>query len=241
MKMKKLITALAALFITLSVFSQGSYDDLMIIRADADWEKLIKHSERYTLKGSSSKDAEPYYYLALGLYKISFQATRSSAYKNAYQDAFNAIGKMIRNDKTGEIQNKYSEFLNELKLSLMEIIQNEVENEEYRRAFGWSMRLYKFGRDYVPALYLEGALRSRNNDNSTARIKWEEASKLIKDAKVDDWSEADQKLLMLGLYQSAKALKDVRQVDKAKEMMNIGAPYFEDDERWQEKYDEIIN
>ncbi|RYM30824.1 hypothetical protein ERX46_17230 [Brumimicrobium glaciale] len=239
--MKNIITALTVLFISLSVFSQETFEDLLIIKADADWEKLIKHSERYTNKSSSDKEPVPYYFLAYGLYKISFQAERGDEYKGAYKDAFTAIGKMLRYDKTGEVQEKYSEFINELKLSLLEIIQNETDNEEYRRAFGWTMRLYKFGRDYVPALYLEGALRSRNNDQSTARIKWEEANTLVKDQKIGDWSEADQKLLMLGLYQSAKALKDLRQPDKAKEMMDIGAPYFEEDKRWEANYDDIVN
>lgn len=241
MKMKKLITAFTALFITLSVFSQGSYEDLLIIKADADWEKLIKQSEKYTLKSSSSKDAEPYYYMAYGLYKISFQAERDDEYKNAYKDAFTSIGKMLRYDKSGEIESKHEEFVSEMKLSLLEIIQNEVDNEEYRRAFGWAMRLYKFGRDYAPALYLEGALRSRNNDLTTARIKWTEGDKLLQEADVQYWTEADKKLLMLGLYQSAKVLVHLRQVDAAKEMMNIGAPYFEDNERWSENYDEIVN
>ncbi|WP_146194094.1 hypothetical protein [Brumimicrobium oceani] len=239
--MKTIFTALTALLISFSVFSQNDYSDLLIIQADTDWEKLIKHAERYTQKGSTEKDAEPYYYLAYGLYKISFQATRSDAYKNAYKESFTAIGKMLRYDKSGDVQAAQSEFINEMKLSLLEIIQNETDNEEYRRAFGWAMRLYKFGRDYAPALYIEGALRSRNNDQSTARIKWEEGNKLTKDAQIGDWSEADQKLLMLGLYESAKALVDLRQPDKAKEMMDIGAPYFEEDKRWQAQYDEIVN
>lgn len=239
--MKKLITVFTALFLALTVFSQNSYEDLLIIKADGDWEKLIKQSEKYTLKSSSSKDAEPHYYMAYGLYKISFQAERSDQYKNAYKDAFTSIGKMLRYDATGEVQSKQEEFISEMKLSLLEIIQNEVDNEEYRRAFGWAMRLYKFGRDYIPALYLEGALRSRNNDQSTARIKWKAADELVQDANIASWSDADKQFLMLGLYQSAKVLVELRQPDTAKEMMNVGAPYFEDNKRWQEKYDEIVN
>ena len=241
MKMKKIITAIAVLFMTLNVFSQNTFEDLLIIKADADWEKLIKHSERYTNKSSSEKEPVPYYFLSYGLYKISFKAQRDEEYKGAYKDAFTAIGKMLRYDKTGEVEEKYSEYIGELKLSLLEIIQNETDNEEYRRAFGWTMRLYKFGRDYVPALFIEGALRSRNNDQSTARLKWTEANKLIKDQQIGDWSDADKKLLMLGLYQSAKALKDLRQPDKAKEFMDIGAPYFEEDKFWKSNYDDIVN
>ena len=238
--MKKLLTVITLLFISMSSFSQD-YEDLLIIKADGNWDDLIKKSEKYTLKGSSEKDALPYYYLAYGLYKISFEADRNDKYKNAYKDAFTAIGKMIRNDKDGSVQEQHAEFVDELKLSLLEIIQNEVENDEYRRAFGWVMRMYKFGRDYAPVYYLEGALRYRNNDKSTATVKWKAGDDLLVDANINSWSVADKKIFMLGLYESAKALKQDRQMDKAKEIMNIGAPYFEDDKRWDAYYDEIVN
>ena len=239
--MKKLITALTAIFLTLTVFSQDTYENLLIIKADGDWEKLIKKAERYTNKSSSSKEPEPYFYLSYGLYQISFQAERGEEYQGAYKDAFTAMGKMLRYDESGETESKFNEFISELKLSLLEIIQNEVDNEEYRRAFGWTMRLYKFGRDYIPALYLEGALRTRNNDSTTGRNKWEEADKLMAEAQVESWSDADKKLLMLGLYQSAKALKDMRQISQAKQMMDLGDPYFGDIKFWQENYDDIVN
>jgi hypothetical protein len=239
--MKKLLTVITALLISMSSFSQNTYEDLLIIKADGNWEDLIKKAEKYTLKGSSEDDALPYYYLSYGLYKISFQADRDEKYDNAYKDAFTAIGKMLRNDKSGEVQEKYAEFMGELKLSLLEIIQNEVENGEYRRAFGWTMRMYKFGRDYAPVYYLEGALRYRKNDKSTANVKWKAGDELIKEADINSWSEPDKKIFMLGLYETAKALKEDRQIDKAKAVMNIGAPYFEEDKRWQVYYDEIVN
>ncbi|HZH85883.1 MAG TPA: hypothetical protein VFD77_01110 [Brumimicrobium sp.] len=239
--MKKTLTIIITLFISISSFSQNTYEDLLIIKADGNWDDLIKKAERYTLKGSTEKDALPYYYLAYGLYKISFQADRDEKYKNSYKDAFTAIGKMLRNDKSGEVQEKHADFVDELKFSLLEIIQNEVENDEYRRAFGWTMRLYKFGRDYTPVYYLEGALRYRNNDKSTANSKWKAGDDLLKDADINSWSEPDKKIYMLGLYETAKALKEDRQIVKAKEVMNMGAPYFEEDKRWKVYYDEIVN
>lgn len=239
--MKKLLTIITTLLISLSSFSQNNYEDLLISKADGKWEDLIKKSERYTLKGSTEKDAVPYYYLAYGLYKISFQADRGDRYKNAYKDAFTAIGKMLRNDKDGSVAEEYAEFIDELKLSLLEIIQNEVENDEHRRAFGWVMRFYKFGRDYTPVYYLEGALRYRNKDKSTAAVKWKAGDELLKEDNINSWSEPDKKIFMLGLYESAKALKEDRQIDRARDVMNIGAPYFEENKRWKVYYDEIVN
>ncbi len=239
--MKNLLTLVFTLFIAVSTFAQGDYQDLLIIKADGDWEELIKKSERYTLKSSSEDDAIPYYYMAYGLYKISFVGDRDEKYDNAFKDALTAISKMIKKDKNGEVQEKHAEFINELKMNLLELIQNEFGNDEYRRAFGWVMRLYKFGRNYPQAKYLEGVCRYRNTDKSTARLKWKEGQELLESSEPNSWGEADKQLMMLGLYESAKVLKESRQSDRAKEIMNLGAPYFEDNDKWQEYYDEIVN
>tara|TARA_B100000508_G_scaffold140088_1_gene140089 strand:- start:10727 stop:11473 length:747 start_codon:yes stop_codon:yes gene_type:complete len=239
--MKKLLTLFFTVFIATTFYAQGDYQDLLIIKADGDWEQLIKKAERYTMKGSTEDDAVPYYYLAYGLYKISFIGDRDEEYDNAFKDALTAIGKMLKKDETGEVQEKYAEFINEIKMNLLELIQNEFGNDEYRRAFGWVMRLYKFGRDYPQAKFLEGVCRYRNTDKATARMKWKEGQELLENSDPTSWGEADKKLMMIGLYESAKVLKESRQNDRAKEFMNLGAPYFEDNEQWQTYYDEIVN
>lgn len=239
--MKKALFFITFLFTSVSLFSQNDYSDLLIMRADGDWDKLIKKAEQYTLSNKTKKDAEPYYYLTYGLYKISFEADRDDKYKNAYRDAFTAVGKLVRADRDGSVMRKYSEFFDELKLSLIEIVENELEAEQYRRAFSWVMRLYRFGRDYVPAYYLEAPLRYRNDDPSTARTKWQDGEKLLENEDIASWSEVDKKIFMIGVYQSARVLKENLQADRAKEMMNMAAPYLEEFERWEEYYDDIVN
>lgn len=237
----KILTFVITLVITATTFAQDEYQDLLFLKADGDWDKLIKKSERYTMRGRTEDDVLPYYYLAYGLYKISFVGDRDEKYDNAYKDALTAIGKLLKKDETGEVQEKYAEFLVEVKMSLLELIQNEFGNEEYRRAFGWVMRLYKFGRDYTPAKYLEAVCRYRNMDKATARMKWKQGKELMEQTDPSQWDEADRELMMLGLYESAKVLKESRQNKRAKEMMNMGAPYFEENEQWQDYYDRIVN
>ena len=48
-------------------------------------------------------------------------------------------------------------------------------------------------------------------------------------------------MFMYGVLYSADALKNKRQKDKAKELLNKVAQFFEEDETWKEKYDEIVN
>lgn len=260
--MRNLLTIIITLFISATLYSQKPYEELIILKADGNWDKLIKTSESITLNKKTHKDPLPYYFLAYGLYKMSFVADRDEKYKSAYKSSFTAISKMLRYDSDGSVERNHEEFVNELKLSLLEIIQNELGNEDYRRGFGWAMRFYKFGRDYVPAYFLDGALRYRKGDNSTARTKWDVGRALLEpdDDKVNNsvaqgirrrmspekrdinsWSKADKKIFMVALYQSALVLKENLQADLAKDFMNIGAPYFEDNETWNAYYDEIVN
>lgn len=260
--MRNLLTIIITLFVSAALYSQDSYEDLLILKADGNWDKLIKTSESYTVNNKTHKDAIPYYYLAYGLYKMSFVADRDEKYKGAYKSSFTAISKLIRYDESGSVQEKHADFISELKLSLLEIIQNDLGNDDYRRSFGWAMRFYKFGRDYIPAYFLDGALRYRKGDNSTARTQWEVGRALLepdddkvnnsvaqgirrrmdpKKRDINQWSDADKKIFMVALYQSALVLKENLQADKAKDFMNIGAPYFEENETWKGYYDEIVN
>jgi hypothetical protein len=241
-KMKNLLTLTTLLFMSLATFSQVDEEELIILKADRDWEKLIRTAEKYTQKDDTKNNPLPYYYMAYGLYKISFIGDRDEAYKNAYKDALSVVGKMMRKDDDGRIQKEYEEFFVELKLSLLEIIRNDFDAEEYRRSFGWVMKIYKFGRENIAGKFLEGAVRYRNNDKSTAKTKWKEGRELIAQvASANEFDAADREMIKYGLYHAAKCRKDARQQDEAKEIMNLGAQWFEDEKDWQRYYDEIVN
>jgi hypothetical protein len=240
--MKKLILfAISAVF-SLTVFSQGEYDELLILKADQNWEKLIRQAEKLTLKESTKNDPLPYYYMAYGLYKISFIGDRDEAYKNAFKDAIAIIGKMDRKDADKAVFNKYMDFFNDVKSTLFELIRNDLEAADYRRGFGWVMKLYKFDRDDIGGKLLEGACRYRNGDKATARTKWKEAKDIITATKsTDGWMPIDREIIKFGLYETAKCHLDARQPAEAKAVMNLGAQWFEKDKDWKKLYDEIVN
>lgn len=240
--MNKLFTLLATLFFGFTVFCQIDEEELLILKADRNWEKLITKAEKYTTSSKTKNDPLPYYYMAYGLYKISFIGDRPDEYKNAYKDALTTVGKMQRKDSDGSVQKEYEDFFVELKLSLLEIIRNEFEADEYRRAFGWVMKIYKFGRDNISGKYLEGTCRYRNTDKATARTKWKEGAELISEVESPStFDEADREMIKFALYEAAKCQKEGLQMDNAKEIMNLGAQWFEEDEDWQRYYDEIVN
>lgn len=245
--MKIILATILFFIISLSGFSQlfqsdQDYEDLMIMKADQSWKKLIIQADKYTSRNRTKDDAEPYYYLAYGLYKISFIGDRPDEFKNAYKDALTTVGKMARKDEDNEIYNKYEDFFIELKLSLLEVIRNEIESDDYRRAFGWVMKIYKFGRDNISGKFLEAACRYRNGDKATANSRWREGRELIDELEsTSSWDKADREMIKFALYESAKALKESRQQDEANEIMNLGAQWFEEDKDWQMYYDKIVH
>ncbi len=238
-----LLSVFMLTFIGTKSFAQNDedYEELLILKADQNWEKLIRQAEKMTNKTKYKNDPMPYYYLAYGLYQISFIGDRDDSYKNAYKDALTAVGKMGRKDSDGAVLEEYEEFFNELKYSLYEIIVNEIEADEYRRAFGWVMKIYKFDREHIGGKYLEGACRYRNGDKGTARVKWKDGLELLKALEdTSELMEADLAFIKLGLYESAKAQKESRQIDAAREIMNLGQKFFDSDEEWGRWYKEIM-
>lgn len=240
--MKKVL-ALLFLVVGLVAYAQPpEYDDLTIYKADDNWEKLIRAAEKYTLKDDTKSDPLPYYYLAYGLYEISLIGDRDEEYKNAFKDALTTTGKFSRKDKDGSVYQEKREFFDMLKMQLVKTIQFDIEAGDYRKSYSWIMKVYKFNKDDVGAKYLEGACKYRAADKSTARLKWREANAMLDEVtSVEDWSEADMALLKMGLVESALILNESRQEDTAKELMNKGKQWFEDDEIFMEKYDEIVN
>lgn len=240
--MNKLLTLVTTVFFGLTVFCQIDEDELLILKADRNWEKLIRTAEKYTTSNKTKNEPIAYYYMAYGLYNISFIGDRPEDYKNAYKDALTTVGKMQRKDADGAVQKEYEDFFVELKMSLLEIIRNEFDAGEYRRAFGWVMKIYKFGRDNISGKFLEGACRYRNTDKATARTKWKEGAELISQIESPkEFDKADLEMIKFALYEAAKCQKEGRQIEDAKEIMNYGAQWFEEDENWQRYYDEIVN
>jgi hypothetical protein len=240
--MKKLVL-IAALFTSKLLFAQGpGYDDLRILYADGNYEKLVRASEKYTLNDKTKKDPLPHMWMARGLYKVSMSGTTDEAYKNAYKDAIGALGKSIKNDASGEVQREYVEFFDEFKNSLVEIIRNELEAPDYKKASPWILKYYKINMKSIGAKYLDGVCKFRNADKGGANAMWKEADILLKDvANIDDWCKAEKDLLMMGIIQTAECYVTMKQMTKAKDVMGKAAHWFEKNADFKAKYDEIVN
>ena len=226
------------------MFAQD-YDDLKILYADGNYEKLVKEGAKYTENDKTKKDIMPYFWTAKGYYKISLSGNPDPDYKNAFKDAIKYLGKGIKYDlkyNDGSTIEDEREFVDEFQLSLFEMIDNEVTSGGYKKAYSWAIKYQKITTVTVGVKYVMGACKHFDQDRTTARTYWQEADAELKDVEsLDSWSEADRKMLKLGILSSAKAMKESRQADKAKALLGKAAQWFEDDDDWKEKYDEIVN
>ena len=68
-----------------------------------------------------------------------------------------------------------------------------------------------------------------------------EKGKIPQVGSASEFDKADREMIKFGLYHAALALKDSKQLASAKEIMNLGAQWFEDEKDWQRYYDEIVN
>tara|TARA_B110000503_G_C7030420_1_gene363755 strand:- start:3 stop:737 length:735 start_codon:yes stop_codon:yes gene_type:complete len=244
--MKNSLLLITALFISGLAYSQSpNYDDLKILYADANYEKLAKVAAGYTEKDKTKKEIPPYIWLSKGLYKISLSGTDNEKFKNAYNDAIKYLSKGIQYDikyNEGSTIAEHKEFIDKFQLSLFEIIDNEISDENYGRAYGWGIKYNKITTNQIGPKYLMGACKYEDQDKPTARTLWQEGNKMLEElTSIEGWSEADLKMFKAGLLYSASALKKTRQGDKAKDLLNKSAQWFEDDDDWKVQYDEIVN
>jgi hypothetical protein len=241
--MKKLIL-LSILFISANTaFSQApDFDDCKILFADGSFEKLVVKAEKYTMKDDYKKNPIPYMWLSKGLYKISISGNSDPKYKNAYKDAIGAMSKSIKYDKDSSIQVLNEEYINELRMSLVQRMDNDISAEDFRKASGWVNKYSKISSNDVGGQLLAGACKYKANDKGGAKTLWTEANKTLNTINsVENWCPADLLLLKIGVLNTVECQMAARQADKAKELLNKVAPWFENDDDFKAVYDEVIN
>lgn len=216
-------------------------DELKIMYADGNYEKLIAKSEKYADKDDSKKNPFVYLWMARGYYGISRSGEADPEFKNAFKNGMSAFAKAVKyDDSTTRALVKHGEFVKEFTLSAAERIVNDVEVEDYRKAYGWGVKYGKMAKDPAGYLFLEGALKYRNADRSGANNSWKEAEKLLEKVEsLNGWWDADIKLLKHGVIETARCHLTSRQVDKARDVLDKYKKFFENDLDYQEAYEEL--
>lgn len=241
--MKRISALLALLIYCGSSLAQApEYNDLRILFADANYEKLITQATKYTEKESTKNDALPYLWLSKGLYGISQKGEVDEIYKNAFKESISALGNFRKKDKDGSLYQENIEYVDKLKKAVIESVMNEIDAKAYKKAVPMLTKYYKISPDDLGAKYLEAACKFRDADKSGANTIWKESEKkLAALTTIDNWTETDKLLFKTGVLQSAECYIASKQVDKAKTLLNKVKQWYEDDEDFMAKYNELIN
>lgn len=241
--MKNLLGLLLLLMCQAYSYAQApDYDDLKIMYADAKYEKLVAAADKYSQKESLKKDPYPFIWLAKGLYKISLTGTDNEKFKNAYKDAIGALAKCMKIDKDSSCYNTHREFIDEFQMSLVERVNNAVSQDKIKDAAGWATKFYKISSHPIGPKYIEAAGKYRAADKGGAAALWKECDKLMVGiTDVEAWTNADKSLFRIGVLLTADCYVDARQKEKAVELLNKVAQWFEDDTEFKARYDEIVN
>lgn len=241
--MKLFIATVIGLFFGFAAQAQSpDFDDLKILYADANYEKLVSHCEKYADKDNTKKDPWVYLWMAKGYYKISVSGEGGEDFKNAFKDAIGALGKMMKYDADGSCAKENDEFMVKFTNACIERIMNDVGAEDYRKAYGWNIKYMKISENPVGAQFMEGACKFRNADKGGANAAWKLAEASLSDVKsIDDWTDADVLLMKMGIIQTAECYVSARQLDKAKSLLNKAAPWFENDEEFKAEYEKVVN
>jgi hypothetical protein len=239
--MKKIFAILGLLIYCGSAKAQApDYNDLIILFADAKYEKLISSAQRYTEKESTSQDALPYLWLSKGLYAMSQQGDKGPEYKNAFKEAIAALGNFRKKDKDGTLFQVHIEYIDKIKTAVLEQVTNEIDAKAYKKATPILAKYYKISPDDVGAKFLEAACKYRDGDKSGANTIWKETDKKMAALEnLDKLGEVDKMLFRTGVFETAECWISSKQVDKAKKLLDKVTPWFEDDEEFKTRLDSL--
>ncbi len=218
------------------------YDDLKMLYADGKYEKLVAKADAYSQKEELKKDPFPLMWLCKGLYKISLSGTDDEKFKNAYKDAIGAMAKVVKIDKDSACINTHREFVDEFQNSMVERVNNAIAANKVKDAATWAGKFYKLTTHPIGPKYIEAAAKFMANDKGSAATIWKDCEKLMAGIKdLSGWSKADKDLFRIGILLTAECYISNHQKEKAVDLLNKVAQWFEEDEDFKTRYNEIVN
>ena len=219
------------------------YDDLLIMYADGNYEKLLKEAEKYTQKDDSKKDALPFYYLAKCNFEMSKDQKWAEKYPKAANDAVRYAGNCIKKDKEGTVYEENLDFFTDLKISVVEDIRNMVDGGQYAKLMGGISKLHRFDSQDVGSYFLKAAAQYQEKDKGGAKLSAEEAYKRLDEVtNADDWRLIDKEMLKIGVIEYCNAqINIMRLTEPAKDLLGRVKQWLENDEEFMAYYNQVVN
>lgn len=230
------------------------YEDLLVLLVDEKYEKCYDKCVKYTENDKTKKDPLPYLYCSQALFAMSQDHKYIETFPNAYKDALSWAGKYRKKDKAYAYRTDAEPFIEELKLVVLEEIDNyllEATEKSYKKGLSIMKKVTKIDPDCGGALLLRGQLEILTKNKTEGKKMIVEGFGLIDkigtEVEFGDLTLTQQKYMKYAIMFSAK-LSIEKDLSGARDIISKGQPYFgeerddcliEDNADWDKLYKEI--
>lgn len=237
--MKYFLLILTFVSSSFSIFSQESYEDLINLRVDEKYEKLLYKSEKYTLNDKTKKDPLPYLFLSIGYYEISKLAEMQEDYPKAFKNSLKYAVKYVKKDKSLAFFDDYIDYFEELRHSTLIEAEALYDQEKYSKVKSYCKYLFKIDENDIGAHVLNGVCLEKIKYTKEAIEAIAKAKELLESGGINSLSREQLTLLKLSLIKMAEYYEGVGKASLAKEFMEYGMDKFGDDNSYSITYDNL--
>ena len=244
------------------IIVSNNLDELTQIHADSSFIKLVKKSSDYTVKPKYANDPTPHIFLAKGYYGMYRKDLKDPAISDPYEEAITATATAIDMDVNGIFNLPIhkiwlTKFQNEL--LNVNVLYNLDEMNDYpvfysgdnmQRKSELNAQLIEGIEQYlsisknpIAGKFLEAAIRFNAKDPKSANLIWKnEIKNFLKMENLVNFSEADQKVLKVGIVLSAQLLQ-IRDGNstEACNLLNKANEWFGKQKDFYSYYEKVMN
>ena len=235
--MKKIFT-LFLLFITLGGMAQEEYDDLLNLLIDEKYEKLVYKAEKYTVNDKTKRDPLPYLYMSIGFFEISKISEFDEDYPKAFKNALKYAAKYKKKDKESEHFDDHTEYFDDLRKAA--IIEAETFNdmEKYAKSKAYYKNLYQLDDQDAGAYIYSGVVLERMKAGKEAEVLYELAQEVL-EGGCSGLTDTQMEYLKTGLIWMADYYAENGRGSEAKDWMELGMEFFEEDKEYKVTYNNL--
>ena len=237
--MKKLLFLLAFFTLGIKFYAQNDYHDLLELYIDEKYERVLYKAEDYTLKDKTKKDPLPYLFMSMAYYKISLDEKLLEKFPDAFKSSLKYMSKYCSKDKERQYIGDYEDFVDQLRGATIAEAEVFMDTEKYTKSKAYYKYLVDMDPNDAGAVIMRGlseeGLRSKKESTSSFEL----AKELLVGQKCSNMTQIQMKLLKQSLIRLAENLNEQGNKAAAKEWLDLGAQYFQDDKEYQVTYNMI--
>ncbi|MCB0792470.1 MAG: hypothetical protein H6595_03430 [Flavobacteriales bacterium] len=222
--------------------SSRSYDDLLVLYVDENYEKCIFKAERYTERDATRRDPLPYLYMSMCFHEISKmdKYTDDPDFKNAGRDALKYAEKFRKKDKENAYFAQYEDYWEELNAAAMGVGFMYLEEGSYSKAKREFDRMTGYDPENAGAWLMLALSQMKMNlmrDAEESLVQFRHTYAKMGDH--DRLSPDRKRLLREALIRYAEQLDNKGMRDSARTTLALGAEDFMDNAEFKALHDEL--